>query len=76
LSTAAVTDETCRAFRRLHPDALQPDAIHRLVVGEDAALGVLTPEEATAELGDPFATTLLLQGRFPRSAGDVLTRAL
>ncbi len=69
-----MTDTTCEAFRRLDPDALQPDAVHRLVVGEDQALRVLTADEAAAELGDPFATTLLLQGRFPRSAGEVLTQ--
>jgi hypothetical protein len=66
------TDTSCAAFRRLPPDALQPRAIHRFVVGEDSAVRVLSTEQAAAELGDPFATLLLLQGVFPRTAGEVL----
>ncbi len=67
-----VTDTTCAAFRRLSPEALRPDAVHRLVVGEDSRLRVLDSDEAAAELGDPFATLLLLRGVFPRTAGEVL----
>jgi hypothetical protein len=67
-----VLDTTCAAFRRLPADALRPDAIHRFVVGEDPRLRVLTSDEAAAELGDPFATLLLLRGVFPRTAGEVL----
>ena len=66
------TDTSCAAFRRLPPEVLQPDAIHRLVVGEDVQPRVLSRAEAAAELGDPFATFLLLRGIFPRSAGQVL----
>jgi len=70
---APITDETCKAFRELSPDALTPDAVHRFVVGEDTTLQVLTAEEAAGELGDPFATELLLKGTFPRTAGEVLS---
>jgi hypothetical protein len=67
-----VTDTTCAAFRRLPTEALRPDAVHRLVVGEDSRLRVLDRAEAAAELADPFATLLLLRGVFPRTAGEVL----
>ena len=69
---AAAPDTSCGAFRRLSPDALRPDAVHRLVLGEDTAVRVLSGSEAAAELGDPFAQRLLLQGVFPRTAGAVL----
>jgi hypothetical protein len=68
-----LTDTTCGAFRRLPPAALRPDAIHRFVVGQSTTLEVMTPAAAQAELGDPFATFLLLRGVFPRTAGEVLT---
>lgn len=71
-STAAPADTSCAAFRRLSPDALRPDAVHRFVVGEDTAVRVLSASEAADELGDPFAQRLLLQGIFPRTAGGVL----
>lgn len=72
-SNTTQQDQTsCKVFRRLDPAALTPDSIHRLVVGEDTSLRVLTQTEATVELGDPFATMLLLRGTFPRTAGEVL----
>src|SRR3712207_3209563 len=61
----------CAAFR----DGLPPmksGVIHRFVVGEDQALREFRAGEAEAELGDPFATLLLLRGTFPTTAGDVL----
>ncbi|SNS20998.1 hypothetical protein SAMN06893096_102516 [Geodermatophilus pulveris] len=73
MTTRASSPPTCAAFRQLPPGMLQPDAVHRLVLGEDDAVRVLSAEEAAAELGDPFATHLLLRGVFPRTAGDVLT---
>ena len=66
------SDVSCAAFRELSPEVLQPDAIHRFVVGEDKAVRVLSTEEAAGELGDSFATILLLRGVFPSTAGDVL----
>ena len=51
---------------------LQPNAVHRFVVGEDAAVRVLSTDEAARGLGDAFATLLLLRGIFPRTAGQVL----
>jgi hypothetical protein len=71
-ASAQAVDTSCAAFRRLPADALQPDALHRFVVGEDAALRIPTPAEAAAELGDSFATLVLLRGVFPRTAGQVL----
>lgn len=47
-------------------------AIHRFVVGEDREPRVLSAQDAAAELGDPFATLLLLRGVFPKTAGEVL----
>ena len=72
MGSPTIPDTTCAAFRRLPPQLLQPDRVHRFVVGEDRAPRVLTGEEAAAELGDPFATLLLLRGVFPRTAGEVL----
>ena len=72
MGSPTTSDTTCAAFRRLPPELLQPDRVHRFVVGEDPAPRALTGEEAAAELGDPFATLLLLRGVFPRTAGEVL----
>ena len=72
MGSPTIPDTTCAAFRRLAPELLQPDRVHRFVVGEDPAPWALTGEEAAAELGDPFATLLLLRGVFPRTAGEVL----
>ncbi|MEX2289190.1 MAG: hypothetical protein WD794_02535 [Mycobacteriales bacterium] len=72
MTPTMVIDESCGAFRNLPEEALAPDAIQRMVIGEDAALRTLTAEQAAAELGDVFARTLLLRGRFPRTAGEVL----
>lgn len=66
MESVAVTDETCAAFGRL--GQLEGQAVHRLVVGEDRAPHKLSRDEAAAELGDPFATLLLLQGTFPTTA--------
>ncbi len=66
----AGADETCAAFGRL--SELEPRAIHRFIVGEDQAPRALSTEEATKQLGDPFATLLMLQGTFPHSATATL----
>ena len=73
MTTASATDVSCAVFRNLPPQVLEPDAIYRFVVGEDAQPRKLSTAEASAELGDPFATLLLLQGIFPRTAGEVLS---
>jgi hypothetical protein len=72
VSGPVITDITCGAFRRLRPESLQDGRIHRFVVGEDTRVRVLDADEAARELGDPFATVLLLRGIFPRTAGEVL----
>lgn len=71
-NTTQNTETSCKAFRRLDPASLQPDRIHRLVIGDGSGMQVLDRETAAAELGDPFATLLLLEGRFPRNAGEVV----
>lgn len=59
-------ENSCAVFaRQLN---LDPNRIHRLVVGEDPEPRALTAAEAAAELGDPFATSLLLKGVFPGTA--------
>jgi hypothetical protein len=72
MSGPVITDTTCGAFRRLRPESLQDGRIHRFVVGEDSRVRVLDADEAARELGDPFATALLLDGVFPRTAGEAL----
>ena len=72
MSGPIVTETTCGAFRQLPPSSLQDGRIHRFVVGEDTRVRVLDTDEASRELGDPFATTLLLRGVFPRTAGETL----
>jgi hypothetical protein len=64
-----VPDETCRAFDSVAQG--DPNALHRFVVGADAAPKKLTASEVKA-LGDPFATLLLARGRFPRTGEDVV----
>jgi hypothetical protein len=51
---------------------LGQEDLHRFVIGEDREPRVLSTAELDAELGDPFATLLLRNGVFPKSAGDVL----
>jgi hypothetical protein len=52
---------------------LDPDRIHRFVVGEDPEPRPMSPAEAEQELGDLFATLLLLKGKFPRTAEESVT---
>jgi hypothetical protein len=70
-STVAKPDVSCSVFNRLAGD-LDPDAIHRFVVGEDAEPRTMSADEAGEELGDPFATLLLLEGKFPRTGAEAL----
>ena len=72
MSGPVITDTTCGAFRRLSPASLQDGRVHRFVVGEDTRVRVLDADEAARELGDPFATLVLLRGVFPRTAGEAL----
>ena len=62
----------CGKFRDLSPGSLKPRTIHRLIVGRDTAVKQLSRAEAAKQLGDPFATLLLLKGTFPNTAGDIL----
>lgn len=63
-------DTSCGVFGA-DPD-LDPGRIHRFVVGEDPAPRPMSAAEAEQELGDPFATLVLLAGRFPRTAEDTV----
>jgi hypothetical protein len=63
-------DTSCAVFAR--DLDLDPNEIHRFVVGEDPKPRTMTAAEAQAELGDPFATLVLLQGKFPRKAEETL----
>ncbi len=65
-------DTSCGVFRGL--DGLDPQAINRFVVGEDTVPRTLSATEAAAELGDPFATLLLLEGDFPQTAEQALEK--
>ncbi|MEX2555167.1 MAG: hypothetical protein WEB06_06000 [Actinomycetota bacterium] len=61
-----MSDTTCAVFAR--DVTLDRERIHRFVVGEDAAPTPMTTAEAAQELGDRFATDVLLQGVFPVTA--------
>ena len=64
-----MADETCRAFDSVTPG--DPNALHRFVVGADAAPQKMTASQVKA-LGDPFATLLLARGNFPRTGEEVV----
>jgi hypothetical protein len=51
---------------------LDPNQIHRFVLGEADAPSAMTPQQAAAELADPFATRVLLRGRFPGTAEEAV----
>jgi hypothetical protein len=70
MTTSSPPHDSCAAFNEL--DTPLGDGIHRFVVGADARPRVLTRDEAAAELGDRFAVLLLLEGVFPKNAGEVL----
>lgn len=61
-------DTSCAVFAQ--DLNLEPDRIHRFVVGEDPEPRAFSAAEAEEELGDPFATLLLLKGTFPRTAEE------
>lgn len=71
MSGPTTTKVGCEAFRDDLPP-MSSGVIHRFVIGQDDELRKYEPGEAEAELADPFATLLLLQGVFPTTAGDVL----
>jgi hypothetical protein len=64
-------DETCRAFDSVAP--LDPNVLHRFVVGADPAPRKMSPVEVKA-LGDPFASLLLARGEVPRSGEELLAK--
>jgi hypothetical protein len=70
--SAFVNPEGCGKFRGLPAGSLKPGTIHRLIVGHDHKVKQLTQAEAAKQLGDPFATLVLLKGTFPNTAGEIL----
>jgi hypothetical protein len=64
----------CRVFNDPQLERLAEQTVHRFIVGEDAAPRALTAAEAEDALGDRFAQLLLLGGRFPTDAGDVVAQ--
>lgn len=75
MEATGLADLTCGAFEGAKETAdLEPDVIHRFLVGQDSGPVALSTEEASAELGDPVATLLLLNGVFPKSTRELLER--
>jgi hypothetical protein len=64
-------DETCGVFGTLDGN-LDRRKVHSFVVGVDGTPRPMAAAEAKRELGDPFATLLLLKGVFPRTAQGCL----
>lgn len=71
MSTAVPPHRPCREFER-QSEGLDDDAVYRFIIGKDDSPQKLNREEASRELGDPFAQLLLLEEKFPRTAGAVL----
>jgi hypothetical protein len=61
-----------RPCEALAVEGLDDDAVHRFILGSDDRPNKLSLQEATQQLGDRFAQLVLLQGVFPRNAGEVL----
>jgi hypothetical protein len=72
MSTAAPPHRPCAALEQ-QSEGLDDDAVHRFLLGQDNSPQKLRQQEASSELGDPFAQHLLLEGVFPRTAGEVLS---
>jgi hypothetical protein len=70
VEATTVGDVSCGVFARL--DGLDAETVHRFVVGEDSQPRPFDAGEMQAELGDPFATLVLLKGVFPRTAAGAL----
>lgn len=70
MADSAIADETCRAFDDIPGPG--PGPLLRFIVGEDLTPREMTSEDIASELGDPFATLLLLKGNFPTNADDLL----
>jgi hypothetical protein len=70
-STAAPPHRPCTDLEH-QSQGLDNDAVHRFILGRDDRPNKLSTQEATQQLGDQFARLVLLQGVFPRTAGEVL----
>jgi hypothetical protein len=73
-----MSDVSCAVFARRDLN-LDSDALHRFVVGEDPEPRVFAAGEAEEELGDAFATQVLLKGTFPatgEAAIDAIKQAV
>jgi len=72
MGTSSAPHRTCAVFNDDGLEQLPDDAVHRFLVGDDAAPVRMSPDEARTTLGDRFAELVLLQGEFPATAGAVL----
>lgn len=70
-STAVPPHRPCADLER-RSEGLDDAAVHRFILGSDDRPNKLSPQEATQQLGDRFAQLVLLNGVFPRNAGEVL----
>ena len=68
----AVQQVPCGVLNTDFQPTLDPAVIHRFLIGDDLKPVALTTDEASAQLGDPIATLLLLQGTFPKSTDELL----
>lgn len=67
---ADLSDDSCAALSSL--EGSDARSLVRFIVGLDPAPNQMSSEQITEELGDPFATLLLLQGIFPTTADELL----
>lgn len=61
-----------RGCSQLMVPGLADDTVSRFVHGIDEQPALMSPDDAAAELNDPFAIRLLRAGIFPNTAGEVL----
>lgn len=70
-SSGDLSAESCRVFEELASSAAS-NTLVRFIVGEDHEPKTLAREEIPQDVGDPFATLLLANGIFPKTAEGVL----
>ena len=71
MNQAAVPEEGCGVFGGIEGPG--PGQLLRFIVGEGLAPQEMSSTDIETQLGDPFATLLLLKGNFPTTADEVLS---
>jgi hypothetical protein len=71
VAVEVIADVSCGALDRVRRP-LEPNVVHRFLVGSDPGPVALDGEAAAALLGDPVATLLLLEGRFPHTGAQLV----